>query len=98
MSYAVTLTQADKIDEAKKEGEKALQLSPGDPVMLYYGVCLYSRLKEKDWAVELLKNAVTAGYENFDRMQRDPDFENIRKEPGDMELVHGKQILEIPND
>ncbi|MCH8126659.1 hypothetical protein IIC38_11950 [candidate division KSB1 bacterium] len=48
MSYAVTLTQADKIDEAKKEGEKALQLSPGDPVMLYYGVCLYSRLKEKD--------------------------------------------------
>ncbi|MCH8126658.1 hypothetical protein IIC38_11945 [candidate division KSB1 bacterium] len=46
----------------------------------------------------MLKNAVTAGYENFDRMQRDPDFENIRKEPGDIELVHGKQILEIPND
>ncbi len=58
--------------------------------MMYYGACLYARLGEKKRAVELIHNAVTNGYENFDWIKQDPDFESIRNEPGYIELMKGK--------
>jgi len=90
MSYAVTLAINGDKDKAINEGEKALELSPNDPVMMYYGACLYSRLTEKDRAVELITAAVKNGYENYEWIKRDPDFENIRKEPGFLKLIQGK--------
>lgn len=90
MAYAVTLAKLDKLQEAKIEGEKALELSPNDPIMMYYGACLYARLGEKERAVELITDAVSNGYENFEWIKRDPDFENIRQEPGYIKLMEGK--------
>lgn len=90
MAYAVTLAKAEKIEEAKAEGEKALELSPNDPIMMYYGACLYARLGEKGTAVQLLGNAVKNGYENYEWIKRDPDFESIRRESGYIELMKGK--------
>lgn len=57
---------------------------------MYYGACLYSRLKELKRAVGWLKNAVAFGYENFEWIKRDPDFEPIRNEPEYIELMKGK--------
>jgi len=90
MTYACTLATVNRKEEAKVEGGKALKYNPKDPVMMYYGACLYSILKEKKQAVEYLKKAVENGYGNFEWIKRDPDFENIRKEPGYLELVKGK--------
>jgi len=90
MAYAVNLTYARRNQDAVVEGEKALKLSSGDPIMMYYGACLYSRLGEKTKAVELLASAVKHGYENFDWIKRDPDFNDIRNEPGYLELMAGK--------
>ena len=90
MAFAVNLTYVGRNDEAKTEGEKALELSLSDPIMMYYGACLYSRLGELHQAVELLKNAVANGYENFEWIKRDPDFNNIRNEPGYVKLMKGK--------
>ena len=90
MAFAVNLTYAGRVEEGKREGEKALELSVGDPIMMYYGACLYARLGEKHKAVELIKNAVANGYENFEWIKRDPDFNNIRDEPGYIELLKGK--------
>jgi len=90
MAYAVTIAKLGKLEKAKLEGEKALDLSPSDPIMMYYGACLYARLSEKERAVELLTNAVNNGYENFEWIKRDPDFENIRIEPGYIRLLEGK--------
>jgi serine/threonine protein kinase/Tfp pilus assembly protein PilF len=90
MTYAVTLAEVDRKEEAKVAGEKALKYNPKDAVMMYYGACLYARLEERQHAVELLKKAVENGYGNFEWIKRDPDFENIRKEPGYLELVKGK--------
>jgi len=47
MAYAVHLTYAKRDAEARGEGEKALGLNPRDPIMMYYGACLYARLGEK---------------------------------------------------
>jgi TolB-like protein/Flp pilus assembly protein TadD len=90
MSYAVTLAINSDTERAKSEGEKALDLSPNDPIMLYYGACLFSRLMIKDRAVGLLTNAVKNGYQNFEWIKRDPDFENISNEPGFIKLLQGK--------
>ena len=90
MAYAVTLAKAKRIEESKAEGEKALELNPNDPIMMYYGACLYARLGEKESAVQLLGNAVNNGYENYEWIKRDPDFESIRQETGYIELMKGR--------
>jgi serine/threonine protein kinase/Flp pilus assembly protein TadD len=90
MAYAVTLAKAKRIEEAKSEGDKALELSPNDPIMMYYGACLYARLGEKNNAVQLLGSAMKNGYGNFEWIKRDPDFESIREEAGYIELMKGK--------
>ncbi len=90
MAYAVTLAKLNKLEEAKSEGEKALELSPNDAIMMYYGACLYARLGDKQRAVELITNSVNNGYENFEWIKRDPDFNSIRNEPGYKKLIEGK--------
>ncbi len=89
MAYAVTLAKLERYQEAKTEGDNALELSFNDPIMMYYGACLYSRLNEPKRAAELLTDAVKNGYENFEWIKRDPDFDNIRNEPGYIKLIEG---------
>ena len=58
--------------------------------MLYNAACFYSRLNEKKLATKALKDALTTGYENYEWLKRDPDFENIHNEPEYIELLKGK--------
>lgn len=90
MFSAITLTQAGKLDEAKIEAARALELSPGDPLMMYNAACFYARLGEKNLALETLKNAVTSGFEFYEWIKRDPDLESIRSEPEYIEFMKGK--------
>jgi non-specific serine/threonine protein kinase len=90
MIFGVFLAQAGKSVEAKVEAAKALDLNPFDPLMQYNGACFYARAGEKHLAVESLKNAIIAGYGNFEWLKRDPDLEGIRNDPGYIELMKGK--------
>ena len=90
MFYAITLAEKGRKDEAIEEGNKALELSPGDPMMLYNCACLYSQLGEVDRAVETLRQAISGGYENFRWMKHDPDLDALRADPGFMALVEGR--------
>ena len=88
--YAVELVQVGRIEEAKAEAAKAIELSPGDPLMMYNSACFYSRLGEKQLAIEMLKKSIAAGLEDYDWIKTDPDFDNIRNESGYIELMKGK--------
>lgn len=90
MFYAMNLSAIGKIDEAKSEAAKALELSPGDTVMLYNAACFYAQLGEKKLSVETLTNAVTSGWQDYGWIKRDPDFDIIRNEPEYIELMKGK--------
>ena len=90
MFHAITLSQAGKSEEAKVEAAKALELSPGDTVMLYNVACFYSTLGEKKLALNALKNAIDFGYSAYEYIRRDPDFDNIRNEPEYIDLMKGK--------
>lgn len=90
MYFATDLVQIGKIDQAKSEAKKALELSPGDPLMLYNAACFYAQLGEKRLAIDSLKNAIAIGYAEFEWLKRDTDLESIRNEPEFVEMIRGK--------
>jgi tetratricopeptide (TPR) repeat protein len=90
MYYAVTLAGIGRADEAVRECATALELTPGDPLMLYNVACLYSRLGEIRRAIEALQQAVAAGYWNYGWMKHDPDLDPIRNEPEFEQLLQGR--------
>jgi len=90
MYYAITLAENGLKEDAIREGDKALELSPGDPMMLYNCACLYSQLGEVDRAVDTLRQAIAGGYENFGWMKHDPDLNALREHPGFIAMVEGK--------
>jgi serine/threonine protein kinase/Flp pilus assembly protein TadD len=88
--YAIDLAHVNRVDEAKREAEKALELSPGDSLMMYNAACFYARINEKNFAADSLKNSILAGLEDYEWIKRDPDLDNIREEPGYIEIMKGK--------
>ncbi len=97
MFYAVSLAEVGRSDEAIAEGAKALELSPGDSVMLYNGACLYSRLGDKHKAIATLKEAIAAGVTNYGWMRHDSDFDPIRNEPEFIALMEGHSPTAPPS-
>src|SRR3972149_633482 len=90
MLFAVDLALTEQNEEAKNEAAKAIELNPTDPLMLYNASCFYSQLGEKQISIETLKNAMTAGYQDYEWIKRDSDLDNIRNEPKFLELMKGK--------
>ena len=88
--FALTLLDYGNIDEAKNEAAKAIELNPTDPLMQYNAACFYSNVGEKNLAIETLKNAMAAGYQDYEWIKRDSDLDNIRNEPKFIELMRGK--------
>lgn len=87
--FAATLAKLGRKDEAIREGGAALELSPGDPMMLYNCACLYARLGETDRALDTLERAIGMGYENYRWMQHDPDLDSLRAHPRFQAVIGG---------
>jgi tetratricopeptide (TPR) repeat protein len=90
MFHAQDLAIDGKKEEGKAEAAKALDLSPGDAVMLYNAACFYSSLGEKKATLDTLKKAIIAGWVDYEWIAKDPDFDPIRNEPEYIELMKGK--------
>jgi serine/threonine protein kinase/Flp pilus assembly protein TadD len=90
MYQAIHLAAINRNDEAIIEGKKALELNPGDSLMMYNAACLYARLGDNKLAITTLKNAIAAGQEDFEWIKRDSDLESIRNEPEYIELLKDK--------
>jgi len=89
MLYATALAEVNRRDDAIRECSLAIETSPGDPVMLYNVVCVYSRLGEAQRAIDTLRQAIGAGYENFPWLHNDPDLDPLRDHPDFQALVAG---------
>jgi len=87
--YAMDLSTAGKIEEAKREATKAIELNPTDLLMQYNTACFYSQLGDKKHAIETLKKAVSSGYKAYDWIKHDPDLDILRDEPEFIELMKG---------
>jgi serine/threonine protein kinase len=90
MFFATNLSVVGRLEEAKSEAAKAIELSPGDTVMFYNAACFYAMLGEKKLAIDTLRNALVSGWQDYGWIKRDPDLENIRNEPEYIEMMKGK--------
>ncbi len=88
--FATDLAQVGRNEEAKREASKALELSPGDPLMLYNAACCYARMGENKLAVDALRASFAAGLEDVEWTKRDPDLDAIRNEPEYVDLMRGR--------
>ena len=84
------LAQAGEKEKAKDEAAKALELSPGDPLMLYNAACFYSQMNEKKLGLDSLKKAIDSGFGEFEWLKRDSDLDNLRTEPEFKQLLKEK--------
>ena len=89
MLHAVALAEIDRKDEAVREGERALEISPDDPLILYNCACLYARLGESRRAIEALRQGISKGYEDKGWMRNDPDLASLRDSPDFIGLTRG---------
>jgi tetratricopeptide (TPR) repeat protein len=90
MVFAVELAAAGRTDEARREGDRAVELSPGDPLMMYNAACLYAQLSELHKSISTLREAIESGNHNYEWMKRDSDLDPIRDDPEYIELMKDK--------
>lgn len=57
------------------------RLRPTDPVVFYNLACSYSLLGQTAPAIEGLEKALRLGYSDWEYLVRDPDLDNVRKDP-----------------
>ena len=90
LHFAIYCAKYGRVQQAKKEAERALELNPEDSTILYNGSCFYAVINEKATALNLLKRSIEAGFEHIEWLKRDPDLNNIREEIEFAELLKGK--------
>ena len=89
-AYAIRGTGCYKLGEhqlAIKDYEKAIELNPERARSYYNLACCYSLQGDKDKAIEYLRQAIEKGYNNFERMKKDTDLDNIRNDPRFIKLI-----------
>nr|WP_276611248.1 tetratricopeptide repeat protein [Thioalkalivibrio sp. XN8] len=89
MFYAISLVELGRRDDAIEEGSTALEMSPGDSVMLYNGACLYAQLGEIRKAVDALRQAIAGGTDIPGWTKNDPDLDPLREDPEFIALTGG---------
>ncbi len=67
--------------EADRELTKAVDLRPNDSNILYNAACTYGVMGKRPEAIEMLKRAKVAGYQNLEWTRRDPDLACLHGEP-----------------
>jgi len=75
--YAAAGREAD----ATRELQRAVDLRPHDSNILYNAACTYGVMKKKPEAIDLLRRAKQAGYQNLEWTRRDPDLACLHGEP-----------------
>ncbi len=76
-SYA----EVGRADDAVREMQFALALRPNDPSVLYNAACARGKLGHRKEALDLLRNAWEAGFEEADWVRRDPDLALLHGDP-----------------
>ena len=68
-------------DDAVREANLAMVLRPNEATVLYNAACTFCFLGRKSEALEALKKAWNAGYQDADWTRRDPDLASLHGDP-----------------
>jgi tetratricopeptide (TPR) repeat protein len=78
-------------EESVRHLETAVALRPNDGNTLYNAACTYGILKNKAKALEMVKKALAAGWDNLNWAARDSDLECLHGDPEFQKLVGLKE-------
>ena len=73
--------------EAEDICKKAIELEPDYAPAYYNLACVYALRNESSAAIQCLKNAIEKGFGDRDLLLKDKELDNIRDEPGFVELM-----------
>lgn len=77
-----------KYKDAIKITEEALKKLDAPNEKAYYNLaCFYSLDDQKDKAINYLEKAIKQGFRDFDKIEKDPDFTNIKNEKNYIKLI-----------
>ena len=68
----------EQLDQAISDYNKAIELSPTHTNAYYNIGCVYSLQNNLSEALKYLELVLENGYDNFDWISKDPDWDNIR--------------------
>lgn len=84
---AYALAERGQNEKAREWSARALDADRDEPAIMYNVACTYSRLGDKDEAIELLDRALQQGYGHRAWLANDPDFTSLRDDPRFQELL-----------
>ena len=81
------MTEAGRVEQGLLEVQRALSEAGDDPLILYASAGYFARFGDRAHAVDLLRQAIAAGFTNFAYLGQDPDFRSLHTDPGYQELI-----------
>ena len=84
---AINLEQLGESAKAQEWAERALQLDPQHPVMLYNIACFHAVAGRTDVAIDHLERAMELGFHHRDWVMSDSDLAGVRAHPRFKDLV-----------
>lgn len=80
-------TQKGLYEKGLQTDQRLARLRPDDPVVFYNLACDYSLLNRIENSLSCLKQAISLGYDDFKNLEKDPDLENLRRQPSYKQLL-----------
>lgn len=90
LALGTALTAAGRHREALEADLKTVAVLKDDATAWYNLACSFSNLSRIDEALETLRKAVDLGYRDFPYLLKDPDLENVRRDPRFREILNRK--------
>ncbi len=86
-ALAENYTRMGRYEDGLRADLQLARLCPGDSVVQYNLACSLSLTGQVGRAIEVLTEAVSLGYTDFDHMKRDPDLSKVRELPEFLDIV-----------
>ena len=89
---AIMLERSGDSRRAQEWAQRALQIDPSHPVMLYNIACFHALAGRVDLALDHLERAMELGFHHRDWLMTDPDLVNVRAHPRFEDLLKKTEI------
>lgn len=90
---SVAYMQQRKFNKAEEDLRRARELSPDSPSVRYNYASLHSLNGNVDLALDEIDAALTRGFSDYDALRRDPDLENLRRNPEFRKILEKHKVF-----
>jgi len=93
--HATYYIQKNEYKKALEKYQEILKARPKNILALYGAACIYSHLNRHSKAIFHLRKAIAAGFIDFDRIKKNPEFDAIRSLPGYAEIIEKEENYQL---